>query len=98
MLAARDTIDSGIVTVAISSALTSSAYVVQSEIDETSNVVVNAVLSSSTAEGEVPQQQCVIETQGGGEFGETVINSGISVQTQISVTGATATGGIAGVN
>lgn len=74
-----------------------SGYAVQSDVDETASIVVTSTISRSTADGEVPQQQCVVESQGGGDQGQTVIDSGISIQVNTSVSGADATAGITGV-
>lgn len=73
------------------------SYLVQSEVDEVASSVTTSVISTSTAEGEVPQQQCVTESQGGGEVGQTVINPSIEVTVATSVSGADSTFGIDGL-
>lgn len=77
--------------------VSSSSYAVQSDVDETASVVVTTRVLSSGSEGEVPQQQCVIETQGGGVVGEAIINPGIEVTVETSVSGADAVAGITGM-
>lgn len=72
-------------------------YVVQSDTDETSSVVVTTSIYRSTADGEVPQLVCVVEDQGGGAVGETYVRSGKQVKVVTSVAGATAVTGITGV-
>lgn len=71
-------------------------YMIESDVDEAAGMVVRSVISSSTAEGEVPQQQCVIESQGGGELGQAIIGPANSVTVDVSVTVADSTFGIVG--
>lgn len=55
------------------------------------------VVASRTAEGEVPQQQCVIESNDGESTGETTIGPATAVQVDLDVTGGDMTLGISGV-
>lgn len=64
------------------------SYVLQSEVAEAADVLVTTVLSSSTAEGEVPQQQAIIESQGGGDSGIVTVNPGIELSASVDVSGA----------
>lgn len=64
------------------------AYKVGTDVTETADAVVTTTVSSRTADGEVPQQQCVIESQGGGDVGEAAIAPGIEVTTSTAVSGA----------
>lgn len=63
-------------------------YEVSSEVEETASTVVTATVSSSTAEGEVSQQQVIIESQGGGDTGKTTVAPGTRVDATVNVTGA----------
>ncbi len=85
---------SGTATATMASDATS--YIVESDVDEASSVVVNSVISVLTVEGESPQQQCIIESQGGGEAGQTVIGPAQTVTVTSSVSGADGTFGIDG--
>lgn len=71
-------------------------YMIESDVDEAASMVMRSVISSSAAEGEVPQQQCVIESQGGGDFGQAIIGPANSVTVDVSVTVADSTFGIVG--
>lgn len=66
-----------------------STYQLESNIpNETASTVVTTVISSQTADGEVPQQQVIIESQGGGEVGKTALPPGVQVRAVTSVAGA----------
>lgn len=71
-------------------------YTVESDVDESASSVTNTIISTSTADGESPQQQCVIESQGGGELGQATIGPAQSVSITSSVSGADSTFGIEG--
>lgn len=63
-------------------------YAVQDTVSETASTVVNTTLSSVTADGESPQQQAVVESQGGESVGTTNITPGAQVNASVEVTGA----------
>lgn len=65
-----------------------SVYKVMSEVSEVADSIVTTTLFSRTAEGEVPQQMGIIETQGGGELAERNIPPGIEVSASTVVSGA----------
>lgn len=59
-------------------------YALRNEIDPTS-AVVTTTISSSTAEGEVPQQQAVIESRGGDEIGVTIVAPGSELTAAVAI-------------
>lgn len=63
-------------------------YELKNVVVEALSAVVTTVISSRTAEGEVPQQQAIIESQGGGETGIVVLSPGVEVSVDIDVAGA----------
>lgn len=95
MFAAKDTFVSG------TSAFTKSdidvtSYQINDDVDAGSGVKSSYVVSSRTSEGEVPQQQCVIESNDGESAGETTIGAATAVQVDLDVTGGDMTLGISG--
>jgi len=62
-------------------------YELRNRVVEAPGAVMTTTISSRTAEGEVPQQQAVIETQGGNETGIVVISPGVEVSVDIDVAG-----------
>jgi hypothetical protein len=74
----------------------SAKYQVVDDVDAGSGKA-SYVVASRGSEGEVPQQQCVIESNGGESTGETSIGSTTAVQVDLDVTGADMTLGITGV-
>jgi hypothetical protein len=62
-------------------------YELKNVVIEASGAVVTTVISSRTADGEVPQQQAIIESQGGGETGIVVLSPGVEVSVDIDVAG-----------
>lgn len=84
---------------ALSASLTNEApttYYVGSDITEASSAVVTATIKSSTSDGDLPQQQCVIESRGGGDVGQTVIPPGVQVQVNVATSGAAVDAGFTG--
>lgn len=73
-------------------------YKVGTDVTETTDAVVTTTVSSRTADGEVPQQQCVIESQGGGDIGEAAVAPGIEVTTSTAVSGADTDVGVTGTS
>lgn len=73
-------------------------YKVGTDVAEAASVIVTTTVSSRTAEGEVPQQQCVIESQGGGDIGESAVNPGIEVTTSTAVSGEDTDVGVGGTS
>lgn len=65
-------------------------YALRNEVDAAIDTVVTTTISSSTAEGEVPQQQAIIETRGGDEVGVTVVAPGAELSASVAVEGANA--------
>lgn len=65
------------------------SYELRSQVDE-SAAKVTTTISSSTDVNEVPQQQAVIESQGGDQLGTTSIAPGTEVSASVDVTGADA--------
>jgi hypothetical protein len=74
-----------------------SAYKVNSTIADIASTVVSIVYRSRTAEGEVPQQHAVSESNGGDETAQVVIPPGIQVDARVQVGGAAATVALSGV-
>lgn len=74
------------------------AYKVGTDVTETADSIVTTTVSTRTAEGEVPQQQCVIESQGGGDIGEAAVAPGIEVTTSTAVSGADTDVGVGGTS
>lgn len=74
-----------------------SAYQVVDDVDAGSGVKSSYIVSSRTSEGEVPQRQCVIESNDGESVGETTIGAATAVQVDLDVTGGNMTLGISGV-
>jgi hypothetical protein len=62
-------------------------YELKNVVVEAPSAVVTTVISSRTAEGEVPQQQAIIESQGGDEVGIVVLSPGVEVSVDIDVAG-----------
>jgi hypothetical protein len=62
-------------------------YELKNTVIEATGAVVTTVISSRTAEGEVPQQQAIIESQGGSEVGIVVLSPGVEVSMDIDVAG-----------
>ena len=74
------------------------SYLAQTDNEESASAVITNTLYSRTADGEVPQQQAVIESRGGGDVGAAVINPGIEVTNVFSTTGDVITAGITGTD
>lgn len=74
------------------------SYEVSDSITETADSVVTATVFNETAEGEVPQQQCVIESRGGEDVGTTTVNPGQHVFVRVQVAGADTDVGLSGVS
>lgn len=92
-------VSGGTVAAAINlSAEAPTAYKVGTDVTETASTVVTTTVLSRTAEGEVPQQQCVIESQGGGDIGESAVAPGIEVTTSTVVSGADTDVGVGGTS
>lgn len=73
------------------------SYELSDNITETVDSVVRTTVFNETAEGEVPQQQCVLESNGGEDVGTTFINPGQHVFARVQVTGADTDVGLSGV-
>lgn len=73
------------------------SYDLGTDVTETADTVVTTVISASTAEGEVPQQQCVIESQGGGDVGVARVDPKLRVHARMSVTVAGTDAGMSGL-
>lgn len=73
------------------------SYAVSTDITETTSSIVTATVYSQSAEGEVPQQQAVTESQGGGDLGTTNIAPGQRVSARIQVSGADTDVGASGL-
>jgi hypothetical protein len=71
-------------------------YDLGTDISEAVDTVVTTVVSVSTAEGEVPQQQCVLESRGGGEIGEATVHPKQRVYARMSVATAATDAGVDG--
>ena len=98
MFAAKDTFVVG------TSAFTKSdldglaSYRVSDDVDAGSGVKASYVVSSyNPGEGEVPQQQCVIESNNGESSGETTVGGTLAVQVDLDVSGGDMTLGISGL-
>lgn len=63
-------------------------YEVRDTVSETTSTVVTTTLSSFTADGETPQQQAIVESQGGDSVGTTAVPPGVQVEASVEVTGA----------
>ena len=74
-----------------------SSYQVICDMDAASGAVATCTISSRTADGEAPQQQCVIQSSDGENAGQTAIGPTSAVQVAVSVTGADMTLGISGM-
>jgi hypothetical protein len=72
------------------------AYEVTDDMDASSGAKASYIVSSRTADGEVPQQQCVIESNDGESTGLTSIGPATAVQVDLDVTGADMSLGISG--
>ena len=72
-------------------------YRVDDDIDPSTGGKASYAVASRNSEGEVPQQQCIIESNGGESAGETTIGPTTAVQVDLDVTGADMTLGISGV-
>lgn len=75
-----------------------SSYDVGDSITETAGSVVTTTVFNETAEGETPQQQCVLESNGGDDAGATVVNPGQHVFVRVQVEGADTAVGLSGVS
>lgn len=74
------------------------SYRVADDVDAASNVKASYVVSTyNPAEGEVPQQQCVIESNGGESAGETTVGATVAAQVDLDVSGGDMTLGISGL-
>lgn len=73
------------------------SYAVSDDITETVDSIVTTTVFNETAEGEVPQQQCVLESNGGEEIGTTTVNPGQHVFVRVQVAGADTDVGLSGV-
>lgn len=69
----------------------------QSDVDETTSVIMTTIVSCATADGETAQQMSVVESQGGGSRGETLVHSEYAVRVQATISGADATAGMMGM-
>lgn len=74
-----------------------SSYRVADDVNAATGAKASYVVSSRMSEGEVPQQQCVIESNDGESAGETTIGAATAVQVDLDVTGSDMTLGISGV-
>lgn len=74
-----------------------SSYKVTDDVDTSTGAKASYVVSSRNSEGEVPQQQCVIESNDGDSVGETTIGATTAVQVDLDVSGGDMTLGISGV-
>lgn len=63
------------------------SYELKSTVEESADAIVTTTISSSTAEGEVPQQQVITESSGGEELGMITFNPGEEVSASVNVTG-----------
>lgn len=81
-LAAASSTDASVDT----SATMPEAYEVNTEVIETPSTFVRTTISSSSAEGETPQLQCVVESDAG--LGTTSVAGGAEVSTTTEVSGA----------
>jgi hypothetical protein len=72
------------------------SYAVQTDSDETASAVINASIYSRSADGEVPQLQCAVSSQGGGDIGSTIVAPGIEVTVNLTTSGADVPVGITG--
>lgn len=73
-----------------------SSYQVTDDVDAATGAKASYIVSSRMSEGEVPQQQCVIESNDGESAGETTIGAATAVQVDLDVTGNSMTLGISG--
>lgn len=74
------------------------SYRVTDDIDAASSVKASYVVATyNPAEGEVPQQQCVVESNGGESVGETTVGAAKAVQVDLDITGGDMTLGISGI-
>lgn len=74
------------------------SYELSNNITETIDSVVRTTVFNETAEGEVPQQQCVLESNGGEDIGTTTVNPGQHVFARVQVAGADTDVGLSGVS
>lgn len=72
------------------------SYQVYDDVDASSGAKSSYVVASRNSDGEVPQQQCVIESNDGESVGETSIGANTAVQIDLDVTGGDMTLGISG--
>lgn len=63
-------------------------YQISAEVVETPSSVVRMVIARTTAEGEEPQQQAVIESNGGGDSNRSNVPPSKHVHVNVSVSGA----------
>lgn len=74
------------------------SYEVSDSITATVSSVVTVTVFNETTEGETPQQQCAIETNGGEDAGTTIVNPGQHVFVRVQVSGADTDVGLSGVS
>lgn len=79
------------------SLIDAASYQITDDVDTGSGVKASYIISSRTADGEVPQQQGVIESNDGESAGEMTIGPATAVQVDLDVTGGDMTLGISGV-
>jgi hypothetical protein len=97
VFAAKQTYEAGLSAVNLS-AVSATSYLVSDEVDAASGTIVSYTVATWTADGEAPQQQCVIGSNDGESSGQTSVNTeAIGVQINVNVTGADATLGISGI-
>lgn len=96
MFAAKDTFPSGTSAI-VESNIDAGSYQIVDDVDAGSGVKASYVVSSRNADGEVPQQQCVIESNDGESTGETFIGEATAVQVDLDITGGDMTLGISAV-
>lgn len=73
-----------------------SSYRVADDMDAATGAKASYIVSSRMSEGEVPQQQSVIESNDGESAGETTIGAATAVQVDLDVTGNSMVLGISG--
>jgi hypothetical protein len=74
------------------------SYDLSNSITETASSVVTTTVFSESAEGETPQQQCVLTSNGGDDTGTTKVNPGQHVFVRLQVAGANTDIGLSGVS
>jgi hypothetical protein len=73
------------------------SYQVRDDVNAASGGKASYVVASRLSDGEVPQQQCVIESNGGESAGETNVGETTAIQIDLDVTGSDMTLGISGI-